>query len=146
MANDPIIQIRDLRTRYGDREILKGINLDLYANETFVILGRSGCGKSTLLRHLVGLEKPTAGRILIKGVDMTAAAEQERDQVLRKVGMLFQGAALFNSMTVGENVGLPLQEHTPLESSTIKIMTGLNWISSDWRVMKIICRRNFPAV
>ncbi len=125
MANEPVIQIRDLRTCYGEHEILKGINLDLYANETFVILGRSGCGKSTLLRHLVGLEKPTAGRILIKGVDMAAATEQERDQVLRKVGMLFQGAALFNSMTVGENVGLALQEHTPLEASTIKIMTRL---------------------
>jgi len=125
MSQNPIIQIIDLRTRYGGKEILKGINLDLYANETFVILGRSGCGKSTLLRHLVGLETPTAGRILIKGVDMAGAAEPERNRVLRKVGMLFQGAALFNSMTVAENVGLPLQEHTPLEPSTVKIMTRL---------------------
>ncbi len=125
MSQNPIIQIIDLRTRYGGKEILKGITLDLYANETFVILGRSGCGKSTLLRHLVGLETPTAGRILIKGVDMAGAAEPERNRVLRKVGMLFQGAALFNSMTVAENVGLPLQEHTPLEPSTVKIMTRL---------------------
>jgi phospholipid/cholesterol/gamma-HCH transport system ATP-binding protein len=125
MPLEPIIQIRDLRTRYGSKEILKGINLDMYANETFAILGRSGCGKSTLLRHLVALEKPTAGNILIKGVDMAGASEDERDQVLRKVGMLFQGAALFNSMTVGENVGLALTEHTSLEPSTIKIMTRL---------------------
>jgi len=125
MSQEPIIQIRDLRTRYGNKEILKGIDLDFYANETFVILGRSGCGKSTLLRHLAGLQKPTAGHILVKGVDMASAAEAERDQVLRKVGMLFQGAALFNSMSVGENVGLALQEHTRLEASTIKIMTRL---------------------
>jgi len=123
--SEPIIQIHDLHTRYGDLEVLKGINLDIYANETMVILGRSGCGKSTLLRHLVGLQSPTQGEIIIKGVDLTKASSGERKEILKRTGMLFQGAALFNSMTVGENVALPLQEHTSLESSTIKIMTRM---------------------
>jgi phospholipid/cholesterol/gamma-HCH transport system ATP-binding protein len=125
MLHEPLIKIRQLRTQYGAKEILKGIDLDLYANETFVILGRSGCGKSTLLRHLVGLQKPSAGQILIKGVDMATANEKTRNQVLKKVGMLFQGAALFNSMSIADNVSLPLVEHTKLEPSTIRIMTRM---------------------
>ena len=123
--HEPVIKIRQLRTQYSGREILKGIDLDFHANETFVILGRSGCGKSTLLRHLIGLQKPSAGQILIKGVDMATADEKSRNQVLKKVGMLFQGAALFNSMSIADNVSLPLVEHTRLEPSTIKIMTRM---------------------
>ncbi len=121
----PIISIRDLTTHYGRRPILKGVNLDIYRGETMVILGRSGCGKSTLLRHLVGLAPPTSGQIFIRGRDITRLREAEMAAVLRKIGMLFQGAALFNSMTVGENVALPLREHTPLEDSTIRIMTRI---------------------
>ncbi len=123
--NGPIIQIRDLHTRYGKREILKGINLDIYPFETLVILGRSGCGKSTLLRHLIGLQKPSQGEILIKGKDFVKASEKDRNEILKKIGMLFQSSALFNSMTVGENVALPLREHTPQNDSTIKIMTRI---------------------
>jgi len=122
---EPIIKIRDLHTSYGDLEVLKGITLDIYADETLVILGRSGCGKSTLLRHLIGLQKPTKGEIYIKDVDIVRATEDEREEVMKKIGMLFQSAALFNSMSVGENVALPLVEHTPLESSTINIMTRM---------------------
>ena len=122
---EPIIQIRGLRTRYGRIEVIKGIDLDIYPRETLVILGRSGCGKSTLLRHIIGLQKPTQGQVLVKGVDMAVAEGEERDAVCRKVGMLFQGAALFNSMSVGENVALPLEEHTRLAPSTIRIMTRL---------------------
>ncbi|MGH7452593.1 MAG: ABC transporter ATP-binding protein, partial [bacterium] len=110
---------------YGSRQILKDINLDIYRGETMVILGRSGCGKSTLLRHIIGLAKPTSGQIIIKGHDIAQLSEDEMTPVLRKVGMLFQGAALFNSMSVGENVALPLREHTQLEPSTIKIMTRM---------------------
>jgi len=79
--HDPIIQIRGLRTRYGRQEIIRGIDLDIYPRETLVILGRSGCGKSTLLRHIVGLQRPTQGQILVKEVDMAAAAGEERERL-----------------------------------------------------------------
>ncbi len=125
IVTEPIISVRDLETRYGDRTILSGISLDVYPDETFVILGRSGCGKSTLLRHLIGLQKPTRGTIRIKGVDIVNASESQRNELLKKIGMLFQNGALFNSMSVGQNVGLPLREHTPLDPSTIQIMTRM---------------------
>ncbi len=125
MAKEPIIKIRDLNTYYGDRHILKGVNLDIYEGEIMTILGRSGCGKSTLLRHMVGLVRPASGSIFIKGQDITRMSEEEMTPILKKMGMLFQGAALFNSMTVGENVALPLKEHTQLEDSTISIMTRI---------------------
>lgn len=122
---EPIVQVKDLVTFYGPRKILDGINLEIYKGESLAILGRSGCGKSTLLRHIIGLSQPTRGQILIKGQDVTTLREEERVEVLRKIGMLFQSAALFNSMTIGENVGLPLREHTQLEDSTIEIMTKI---------------------
>ena len=125
MQNDSIIEVRDLNTSYGNRQILKGVNLDVRRGETLVILGRSGCGKSTLLRHLIGLAKPTGGSIKINGSDITKLNEEQMVPILKKLGMLFQGAALFNSMTVGENVALPLREHTELEESTIGIMTRI---------------------
>ena len=125
MEREAIIQIRDLVTYYGSRQILKGVNLDVYRGEILVILGRSGCGKSTLLRHMIGLVRPTSGTIRIKDNDITQMTEDEMVTILKKVGMLFQGAALFNSMTVGDNVALPLREHTKLEESTIQIMTRI---------------------
>ena len=121
----PIIEIKDLVTHYGKREVLHGVNLDVHHGEILAILGRSGCGKSTLLRHMIGLAKPTQGSIKIKGQDITNFSEDELVPILRKIGMLFQGAALFNSMTVGENVALPLREHTKLQESTIRIMTRM---------------------
>lgn len=122
---EPIIQVRDLTTSYGPIIILNGISFDVYPGETLVVLGRSGCGKSTLLRHLIGLSKPTSGHIMIKGKDITRMSENEMVGIRKRLGMLFQSAALFNSMTVGENVALPLKEHTQLEDSTIKIMTRM---------------------
>ncbi len=122
---EPIIQIRDLVTYYGNRQVLKGVNLDVYHGEILVILGRSGCGKSTLLRHMIGLVRPSGGSIKIKGQDITKMTEDEMVEILKKIGMLFQGAALFNSMTVADNVALPLREHTQLEESTIQIMTRI---------------------
>jgi phospholipid/cholesterol/gamma-HCH transport system ATP-binding protein len=88
-------------------------------------MGGSGSGKSTLVRTLIGLEKPSSGHVLIKGKDVAAIGEAELDEVRKKIGMSFQGGALFGSMTVGENVGLPLREHTKLEDSTIEIMVRL---------------------
>ena len=110
---------------YGEREILHGITFDVATGETLVILGGSGSGKSTLLRTLVGLEKPTSGQVWIQGKDIAAISQAELDQIRKKTGMSFQGGALFGSMTVGENVALPLREHTKLEDSTIEIMLRL---------------------
>src|ERR1700761_5812277 len=121
----PMISLRDLHVSYGDREILHGITFDVKRGETMVILGGSGSGKSTLLRTLVGLEKPTSGRIILRGKDLSRVTDEEMDDIRRKLGMSFQGSALFGSMTVGENVALPLREHTKLEDSTIEIMLRL---------------------
>jgi phospholipid/cholesterol/gamma-HCH transport system ATP-binding protein len=125
LDSQAMISLRDLRVNYGDREILHGISFDVRHGETLVILGGSGSGKSTLLRTLVGLEKPTSGEIWIKGKNIAALSESELDQIRKKIGMSFQGGALFGSMTVGENVALPLREHTKLEDSTIQIVLRL---------------------
>jgi len=121
----PAIVVRNLRVNYGEREILHDISFEVQAGETMVILGGSGSGKSTLLRTLVGLERPVGGEIWIQGRNFAAMSEDERDQLRKKMGMSFQGGALFGSMTVGENVALPLREHTPLDESTIEIMVRL---------------------
>jgi phospholipid/cholesterol/gamma-HCH transport system ATP-binding protein len=122
----PMISLRDLRVAYeGGREILHGISFDVQRGETLVILGGSGSGKSTLLRTLVGLEKPTSGEVWIRGMNFGAISDAERDEIRTHLGMSFQGGALFGSMTVGENVALPLQEHTKLEPSTVEIMVRL---------------------
>src|SRR6202048_1931158 len=120
-----LISLQDLRVKYGDREILHGISFDVRRGETMVILGGSGSGKSTLLRTLVGLEKPTSGKILIKNQNIAAISQRDMDEIRKKIGMSFQGGALFGSMTVGENVALPLLEHTKLEPSTIEIILRL---------------------
>src|SRR6202166_2649541 len=121
----PMISIRDLRVSYSGREILHGINFDVQRGETLVILGGSGSGKSTLLRTLVGLEKPTSGEVWIRGKNFSAISEVERDEIRKRLGMSFQGGALFGSMTVGENGALPLEEHTKLEPTTVEIMVRL---------------------
>jgi phospholipid/cholesterol/gamma-HCH transport system ATP-binding protein len=125
MNQKPIIEIEDLQTYYGNVHVLKGINLSIYENETLAILGRSGCGKSTLLRHMIGLYRPSSGKIWVKGHDITQLNEDEKVEVLKRIGMLFQNAALFNSMSLADNVSLPLREHTDLEESTIRIMTRM---------------------
>lgn len=122
---EPIIKIRNLYTSYSGHTVLKGIDLDIYPYETLVILGRSGCGKSTLLRHMIGLNKPDRGEITIKDIDIKLANDAQREKLLTRIGMLFQNGALFNSMTVGENVSLPLAEHTPQQLSTIRIITRM---------------------
>lgn len=119
------ISVVNLRVSYGDREILHGISFDVRKGETLVILGGSGSGKSTLLRTLVGLQKPTSGEVWITGVNTTNLSEREMDAIRLKMGMSFQAGALFGSMTVGENVALPLRQHTQLEESTIEIMVRI---------------------
>ncbi len=125
VGDGPVISVVNLRVSYGEREVLHGISFDVRRGETLVILGGSGSGKSTLLRTLMGLEKPGAGEVWIKGVNIATASESELDEIRKKMGVSFQGGALFGSMTVGENVALPLREHTRLEDSTIEIMVRI---------------------
>jgi phospholipid/cholesterol/gamma-HCH transport system ATP-binding protein len=124
-SDDAMISIRDLRVSYGEREILHGISFDVRRGETMVILGGSGSGKSTLLRTLVGLETPTSGEIWIRGKNTATMTPAEHEETRKKMGMSFQGGALFGSMTVGQNVALPLKEHTNLADSTVDIMLRL---------------------
>ena len=122
---DPIISLRKLRVSYGSQEILHGIDLDVRRGETLVILGGSGSGKSTLLRTLVGLQRPSSGEVWLQGKNLAAISPAELDELRKHIGMSFQGGALLGSMTVGENVALPLREHTRLEDSTIEIIVRL---------------------
>jgi phospholipid/cholesterol/gamma-HCH transport system ATP-binding protein len=123
MAEKEVIaEVKDLVKKFGSRTVLDGVNLKIYRGETCVIMGGSGCGKSTLLRHMIGNLKPTSGRVFLLGKDITDLYGQQLDEVRKKIGMSFQSSALFDSMTVGENVSLPLKEHTKLEKSVMEIM------------------------
>jgi len=105
---------------YGARRVLDGVDLDVYRGEILVLLGGSGSGKTTLLKQVLGLAKPEAGSITINGVDITSCSQRELGAVRRRIGVAFQGGALFNSMSVADNVALPLRELTRLADSTIK--------------------------
>jgi phospholipid/cholesterol/gamma-HCH transport system ATP-binding protein len=118
----PVIEVRNLVTHYGEREILHGIDLNVQHGEIMVVMGGSGSGKTTLLRHLLGLEKATSGSIKLLGHELTEMGEFELYEMSKKIGVAFQGGALFSSMTVGENVMLPLVEHTKLDRETMEIM------------------------
>jgi phospholipid/cholesterol/gamma-HCH transport system ATP-binding protein len=121
----PIIATRGLRVSYGGREVLHGIDLEVCHGETVVILGGSGSGKSTLLRTMVGLEKPASGEVIVKGIDLARASNSQLDALRKKIGLSFQGGALIGSMTVGENIALPLLEHSDLAPSTIEVMVRI---------------------
>ncbi|MFH1867521.1 MAG: ABC transporter ATP-binding protein [Candidatus Omnitrophota bacterium] len=120
-----IVEVKDLVKSFDGRRVLDGINLKVYKGETMVIMGGSGCGKSTLLRHIIGSYAPDGGYIFIKGKDITKLTENEFDSIKRGLGMVFQNAALFDSMTVEENISLPLREHTKLADDIIKIMVRM---------------------
>jgi phospholipid/cholesterol/gamma-HCH transport system ATP-binding protein len=120
-----VIEVEGLVTHYGARRVLDRITLDVVEGEIMVIMGGSGSGKSTLLRHLLGLEQPTAGTIRILGKDLRSLSAGELLALRKKMGVAFQGGALFSSLTVGENICLPLREHTALDRRTIDIMTRL---------------------
>ncbi len=124
-AGEPVIEVRDLVTHYGDREILHGVNVTIHQGEIMVIMGGSGSGKTTLLRHLLGLEKATSGSIKLLGHELTQMSEVEIYELSKKMGVAFQGGALFSSMNVGDNVMLPLREHTKLDRETMEIMMRL---------------------
>jgi len=121
----PMIRVADLVTHYGERQVLDHVDLEVPSGETMVIVGGSGTGKSTLLRHIIRLDVPSSGHVYIKGNDIYKMPLERFNLLRRKMGMLFQSAALFNSLTVEENVALPLRELTQLEDSTIRIMTRI---------------------
>ncbi len=124
-AAQPVIRIAELVKRYQDRNVLEHVNLDVYPAETMVIMGGSGCGKSTLLRILIGAIAPDGGRVELFGDNIADLDEHQMDAVRKRFGILFQSGALFNSMTVGDNVALPLREHTNLDEDTIAIMVRI---------------------
>jgi phospholipid/cholesterol/gamma-HCH transport system ATP-binding protein len=125
-----VIRIRGLKKRLGTRQVLDGVDLDIAAGETVVVMGRSGAGKSVLLKHIIGLMTPDAGSIEVAGQEIAGLGERELDGVRRRFGMLFQGAALFDSLTVGENVGVGLREHQRLDDAEVRLRVAqrLEWV------------------
>jgi len=121
-ALERVIEVRELVAHYGPRPILHGVSLGVRDGEIFVIMGGSGSGKSTLLRHMMGLEVPTAGSVRVLGKDLTTMTREESFELRRKMGVAFQSGALFSSMTVGENIMLPLEELAELDPTTMEIM------------------------
>ncbi len=110
----PIIEVNDFRAAYGGKTVIDRVSFDVQRGEIIVIAGNSGCGKSTLLKHMIGLYEPAGGTILIDGDDLAAATGKQRDAILRKIGVMYQSGALFGSLTLLENVRLPLEEFTDL--------------------------------
>jgi phospholipid/cholesterol/gamma-HCH transport system ATP-binding protein len=125
-----MIEIRGLRKKLGAKQVLDGVDLDVHTGETVVVMGPSGTGKSVLLKHVLGLMMPDQGSIVVDDVDIVGRRERELNLIRRKFGMVFQGAALFDSMTVGENVGLALTEHTDMEPEQIeeRVRERLEWV------------------
>jgi phospholipid/cholesterol/gamma-HCH transport system ATP-binding protein len=120
-----IISVRDLMVEYGGRRVLDGLNLDIEPGEITVLLGGSGSGKSTLMRQILGLERPKAGTISIKGTEITRCSQAELKRVRRSIGVAFQSAALFNSLSLEDNVALNLREHTALAPSIIDLIVWM---------------------
>lgn len=115
-----MIEIKNLKKRFGKKEVLRGVNLSIKTGETMVIIGRSGCGKSVLLKHVVGLLKGDEGEVIVDGQIISSMSSEELYRIRTKFGYLFQGAALFDSMTVGENVGLALRENYQMNEQKIR--------------------------
>jgi phospholipid/cholesterol/gamma-HCH transport system ATP-binding protein len=118
-GNDPIIRIRGLSKAFGRQTVLDSLDLDIERGETLVVIGRSGCGKSVLLKHITGLIRPDAGEIMFEGEDITRFTRKKLFEMRMRFGMLFQGSALFDSLSVGENVALPLRKHSRMTDDEI---------------------------
>jgi len=124
-AVEPIIRVEDLSVGYGDFVLLEHVSFTVNPGEVFVILGGSGSGKSTILKHMIGLYEPLAGRVLIDGSDIVSSAGPARQAILRKIGVMYQAGALFGSMTLRENVRLPLEEYTNLTTDEIDLIARM---------------------
>ncbi len=129
LMTEPIISVRDVSVSFGAHRVLQGVNLDVNRREVIVLLGASGSGKTTLLRLIVGLERPDSGAVLIKGVDINRCSQTELNLLHRSMGVAFQEAALFGSLTTKENVEMPLHELTDLTDRVIDIMSYLKLAS-----------------
>ena len=122
---EPVVEIIDLVKSFGDQVVLNGVNLKVMPGETMVVMGGSGSGKSTILRHMTGALYPNSGCVKLLGRDLATLNEDELNETRKKIGILFQSGALFNSMTVAENVALPLREHTTLAQNIIDIVVTI---------------------
>jgi len=122
---EPVIEVRDLVRKFGSRAVLNGISFTVEKGDTLIIMGGSGCGKSTLLRHVIGSLQPTSGSIKIFGREITTMPKEEFDQLRRRFGMNFQFGALLQSMTVGENVALPLRENSSVDPEIIDLVVKM---------------------
>jgi len=120
--HEAVISVEGLTVRYGENTILDNVSLQVQRGEILVIAGGSGCGKSTLLKHIIGLSKPSGGRVVINGIDIITADYDNLKDLRKEIGMLFQSAALFGSMTLAENVSLPLASFTGLSTETIELI------------------------
>jgi phospholipid/cholesterol/gamma-HCH transport system ATP-binding protein len=125
MQNDAHITVRDLTMAYGDFVLMRDLDFEIKRGDVFVIMGGSGCGKSTLLRHLIGLKEPAKGEIYYGSENFTEAPKARRDEILRRTGVLYQSGALWSSMTLAENVALPLGEFTDLNPAEIREIASL---------------------
>jgi phospholipid/cholesterol/gamma-HCH transport system ATP-binding protein len=126
---DPIISVEGLTVEYEGKRVLHGVSLDVENGEVMVLVGGSGSGKTTMLRHIIGLERPTAGTVRIKGVDINRCSKEELMAIRRSMGVAFQECALFNSLSLKENIELPLHELTNLADPVIEIMTYMKLAS-----------------
>ncbi len=133
-----IIEVKDIYKKFGNRQILSGVNLKVYKGETMVIMGGSGCGKSTLLRHMVGTVKPDSGSVYMRGQNMAELDENGLDALRKKFGILFQSGALFDSLTVKENLCMALREHAKLDENIISIMVKMK--------LELVGLRGFEAL
>ena len=122
---DTIIRVEGLTAGYGDFILLENVSFEVRRGEVFVILGGSGCGKSTLLKHMIGLYEPKAGHVYIDGDDIVVAEGEDRQRILRKIGVMYQSGALFGSMTLAENVRLPLEVFTELDAEAIDLIARM---------------------
>jgi len=125
MPADPIIRVEDFSAGYDDYVLMQNVNFTVNRGEVFVILGGSGSGKSTLLKHMIGLYEPISGRVFIDGDDIVTAEGDARRAILRKIGVTYQSGALFGSMTLLENVRLPLEEYTELDQGEMDLIARL---------------------
>lgn len=130
---NPAIKVKNLTAKYKEKTILDNISVDIFSNEITVILGKSGCGKTTLLKNIIRLYQPFSGSIEIMDQDVTRMEENEFNQILKKIGVLFQNGALLNSISVGENIAIPLEQHTDLPPSIVQrlVRKKLNLVELD---------------